>query len=52
MAPMAENLILLLKSCNQKVEDNLISLADEYSKGGFKPDPNDDVHDDNDDNEN
>eukprot|EP01041_Mallomonas_annulata_P008689 gene8689-17948_t len=38
MAPLTEDLIKLLESCNQTIEPNLQKLADEYSSGNFVED--------------
>ena len=35
MAPLANDLISLLRSTNQTVEPNLLGLADEFSSGNF-----------------
>ena len=35
MAPLAGDLIALLKSTNQKIEPNLEALADEFNSGSF-----------------
>ena len=35
MAPLANDLISLLRSTNQTVEPNLLNLADEFTSGNF-----------------
>jgi hypothetical protein len=35
MAPLAEDLISLLESCDQVVEPNLLALKEDYIGGGF-----------------
>ena len=42
MAPLARGLISLLAACEQKIEPNLLKLADEFEAGDVEYEDNED----------
>jgi hypothetical protein len=45
MAPLARGLISLLSACEQKLEPNLMQLADEFEAGGIEIEEEEDNED-------